>query len=217
MRTGNGFGGGPRRGVAGTGAPGTDPRCPPSGGEGAAPRHQGAGRTGSCAARHAGPPLRAARTRLYGLRMNPRSALCGRNPELGGPRRSLWISAGKGTRFGSRPRSCSSSVDPGSPSARCRASRPRHRTRSADAVRHRGVVVVAGSASPGHVYPAPAGADRHGGEPAARLTPCSITSGGPAPTLSTRSRTCAEGRSKNDSSGYRPLRANSRDSASRIL
>ena len=32
----------------------------PGGGEGAAPRHQDAGRTGSCAAGHTGPPLRAA-------------------------------------------------------------------------------------------------------------------------------------------------------------
>src|SRR6202021_3499 len=52
---------------------------------------------------------------------------------------------------------------------------------------------------------------------AARLTPCSITSGGPAPTASTRSRTLAVARSRNDSWGCRPLSANSLVSASRIL
>ena len=76
----------------------------------------------------------------------------------GGPRRSLSGSPLEGEpRFGSRSGSCPSGVDPGSPSARCRASRPRHRTRSAGAVRHRGVVVAEGSGQPGHVYPAPAG------------------------------------------------------------
>jgi hypothetical protein len=56
----------------------------------------------------------------------------------------LWISSGKGTPLRGRSRNCSSSVDPGSPSARCRASRSRN-AYAQSAVRDRGVVVAEGA------------------------------------------------------------------------